>query len=309
MSSSDGLNVEPEIAEARGDPQPLTSVSPTGSAEQAACVSCGQRLPAQAPSPEVPGAQGGGFVYAVGRLRAEFPNEGVKKEFVQLTGVDPDALVQVSDLKDALVSPESRYLARHVCWVFRGQTSDSCSVVARDNRDLDELLDLLTTDEEEVIETLVGSPVTGVSSPCIAAGLVAVWPDQVLRFTMQEFIEALPGPEMPDATDQYRSAVRTLFTHLTQRAGNQGLADQHRALNYLALRYPQLYHLTFRLLREGKALIGVDAHSGFDRGRRLVVVRLVFRDQHTHLVERYQCTVDVTDLFPFLTASLSQTFD
>jgi PatG C-terminal len=65
----------------------------------------------------------------------------------------------------------------------------------------------------------------------------------------------------------------------------------------------------FRVLRDGKALVGVDARSDIAADRRVVAVRLVFREARSHLVERYHCTVDVTDMFPFLTSSLSQTFD
>jgi len=286
-------------------------VAPTSAdaPREAPCATCGQLpLPANPPVAVVSPHR---FVYAVGRLRAEFPDDGVAHEFAQLTGVDSRALVQAGDLKEALARPESRYLAYHICWVFGGPGGgDVCTVHPRDSHDIDELLDLLGGDDDDV-EALVGAPASpALVSACTAPGLAAVTPDQVLRFTMDEFVAALPAPDAGEgAADRYRQVVRDLFAQLTQRAGNLGTSDEHRALNFLALRYPPLYQLAFRVVGEGKALVGVDPRHATAGGRRVVSVRLVFRDHRSHLVERYHCTVDVTDLFPFLTSSLSQTFD
>jgi hypothetical protein len=292
---------------------PATQIAPTfADAPAEPCPTCGQPTPAPSQGAPAIATSPPRFVYAVGRLRAEFPDTGVAHEFAQLTGVDSRAMVQTEDLKNALSRPESRYLAKHVCWVFNGPGGgDVCTVHPRDRDDLDELLDLLADDDEDVVEALVGSPVapTLVSS-CTVQGLPAVTPDQVLRFTFDEFVRAMPVPQLEaDEEDAYRKVVRRVFAQLTRRAGNLGVSDEHRALNMLALRYPQLYHLAFRVLRDGKALVGVDARSDIAAGRRVVAVRLVFRDARSHLVERYHCTVDVTELFPFLTSSLSQTFD
>jgi PatG C-terminal/PatG Domain len=299
-------------AETPAEAVPATKIASTSEdAPAEPCVTCGQPMPAPSQSAPAIAASPPRFVYAVGRLRAEFPDTGVAHEFAQLTGVDSRAMVRTEDLKDALSRPESRYLVRHVCWVFHGPGGDVCTVHSLDRDDLDELLDLLASDDEDVVEALVGGPVapTLVSS-CTAPGLPAVTPDQVLRFTFDEFVRAMPVPHLEaDEEDAYRKVVRDLFAQLTQRAGNLGVSDEHRALNMLALRYPQLYHLAFRVVRDGKALVGVDARSDIATGRRVVAVRLVFRDARSQLVERYHCTVDVTDLFPFLTSSLSQTFD
>lgn len=276
------------------------------------CATCGQPLSATGrgtvPAIATSSAR---FVYGVGRLRAEFPDTGVAQEFAQLTGVDSRAMVRTEDLKDALSRPESRYLARQICWMFSGPGGDVCTVHPRDGDDLDELIDLLASDDEDVVEALVGGPVAPqFLASCTTPGLPAVTPDQVLRFTFDEFVRAMPAPDVKaDEEDAYRKVVRDLFAQLTQRGGNVGVSDEHRALNMLALRYPQLYHLAFRVLGEGKALVGVDARGDIAGDRRVVAVRLVFRDARSHLVERYHCSVDVTDLFPFLTSSLSQTFD
>jgi len=276
------------------------------------CVDCGQSAanPAAVASPAV----AGGYVYAVGRLHARFPSLGAEREYAQLTGADPDAVVHTGQLKDALAVAEHRYLARQMCWVFSGPTADACAVVARDERDLDELIDTLV-DDEQVVQALVGSPAGTLSpSPCLAAGLAVMWPDQLLSFSLDEFLDALPGPDEgkpPKGKDAepWRQTARSLFDHLTRRSENRGLTDEHRAMNYMALRYPQVYHLIFNAQREGKALIGVEPRLAAGGDRRLVDVRFVLRHANTHVVERYFCRVDTTDVFPFLTNPLTLTYD
>jgi hypothetical protein len=55
--------------------------------------------------------------------------------------------------------------------------------------------------------------------------------------------------------------------------------------------------------------VEVSARRADRGGRRLVAVRFTFRDQQTHLVERYQCQVDTSDLFCFKATPLTLTYD
>ena len=106
-----------------------------------------------------------------------------------------------------------------------------------------------------------------------------------------------------------RYVIRELFFRLTRRADNQGFSDINRAFNYAALRYPALYHATLRALDDGKALLSVEGRSAASSDRRLVFVRLIFRDRRTQIVDRYSCAVDVTGEFCFLAVPLSPTYD
>jgi hypothetical protein len=254
-------------------------------------------------------------VYAVGRLAARFPNLGVEKEFAQLVGgMRTAALVEVDQLKSVLREPENRYLGRHLCWVFVTQHVDTFTIAPHDAHDVAQLVDALApTADENVIQAVVGGPPNvPVPAQCVGPGLPVVAPERVLSFTMDEFIDSLPPTDedgqRPDESS-YRAVVGDLFSRLTRRADNRGIADEHRAFNYLALHYPPAYHTTVQALGEGKSLIGVDARHVHSGDRRLVSVRLAFRSRRTEVVERYQCLVDVTDLFPFLASPLSATYD
>jgi hypothetical protein len=295
---------------------PLGATPPPMAAPAQGCTNCPPlQRPDVAPSsaPVVPQF---GFVYAVGRIATRFPTLGVEKEFIQLIGsAQTTALVEVDQLKAVLSEPNNRYLGRHLCWVFVTQHVDAFMIVARDATEITQLVDALApSNDENVIQAVVGAAADGsLAAPgCPGLGLPAVAAEQLLSFTLDEFIDALPrddrdGEPVDDAAA--RAVVRDLFVRLTLRADNRGIADEHRALNYLALRYPPVYHMTTQALNEGKTLVGVDARHAHSSGRRLVAVRLVFRSRRTELVERYQCLVDVTDLFPFLVSPLSPTYD
>jgi hypothetical protein len=295
-----------------------STVSAAGAAP-GGCVNCGQPLTPLTSAGDAPAAvqmaRAGGFVYGVGRLNARFPSLGAEKEYAQLADGDPDAIVRTTDLKETLSKEQNRYLARQICWVFSGPGGDSFLVVPRDGDDLNELLDALSSDDSTV-HVVVGS--AALSTPgfgqCLSSGLPAVHPDQLLVFSRDSFLGALPEPGKDTSvksndTDAWKRTAASLFDHLTQRTDNHGLSDQHRALNYLALRYPAIYQLAFNEQAGGAPLIGVDARPAQIGGRRIIEIRFAFRHTQTHVVRRYICRVDVTDLFPFLTSSLTLTFD
>ena len=300
--------------------RPAPAADPAGVSQP--CATCGQPLPtglqtsmAQPTSPQTSMAAvppPGGFTYAVGRLTTQFPTLGVEKEFMQLVGEAPaSALVEVDQLKAVLENPQNRYLGRHLCWVFVIQHVDALTLIPRDADDVAQLVDALTLDENSV-QAVVGGPATWPApAGCFELGLPAVAPEQLLSFSIDEFIQSLPRDEKATGLEEssYRTVVRDLFTRLTRRSDNRGVADEHRALNYLALRYPPLYHATVQALGDGKALIGVDARHSHAGSRRVVSVRLTFRHRRNDVTERYRCLVDVTDLFPFLVSPLSLTYD
>jgi hypothetical protein len=270
-----------------------------------------------------------GFVYAIGRLTTQFPTLGVEKEFTQLTeGVEQGGLIETALLRRTLDAPENRYLGRHLCWVFTTQHVDTFAVLPRDDTDIARLVEMISpAASENIIHVMVGrSTRAELDSPCAGLGLPAVVADQLLAFTLDEFAEALPGgdttsveeasggdqaelPERDQDRKQFQAVVRELFLRLTRRAENRGIADEHRALNYVALRYPPIYHTAMQAYRENKMLVGIDARQSPSATRRVVAVRLTFRQRRTDIIERYHCLVDVTDVFPFLVSPLTVVYD
>jgi len=303
------------------EPTAMMGVEPQGATAPSVqpvqnCAHCGQMQNTGLTTSGAPLLPPVGFVYAVGHLTARFPTLGVEKEFTQLIEATPStALVEIDQLKAVLQEPESRYLGRHLCWVFVTQHVDAFTIAPRDTLEVTQLVDALgAANHEDLIQAVVGAPTdASVAAPgCAGLGLPTVAAEQLLSFTLDEFVEALPreddaGGQVEDSAA--RAVSRDLFNRLTQRTDNRGISDEHRALNYLALRYPPIYHMTISALSQGKSLVGVDARHAHNSGRRLVTVQLVFRSRRTDLTERYQCLVDITDLFPFLVRPLSPIYD
>jgi hypothetical protein len=286
------------------------------------CPTCGH------PTSQTPAAPSRSrSIYAVGRLSPQFPSIGVEKEFIQLAGAtEHRGPVERELLPRVLGEPDNRYLGRHLCWVFTAQHVDAFVVTPREGSDVGRLVDMVSSGSDDVLHVVIGSALpVGTDSPCSGLGIPLVVAEQFFAFTLEEFIEALfreqaPGQEPLASTasqtadrahhdDHSRAVVRDVFLRLTRRADNLGIADEHRALNYLALRYPALYHMALQAFLDGKTLVGVDVRHNYSLSRVVVSVRLTFRHRRDELVERYHCLVDVTEVFPFLASPLTLVYD
>ena len=289
-------------------------------AASAGCPTCGQ--PNLPPGTWAASAGWGQPVYAVGTLTAQTPSLGVEKELAQLTaGAHQGDQVEVELLQQVLRNPETSYIGWHLSWVFASEGVDTFTVLPRTETDLARLAEVLSpAGAEEAVHAVVGRTVPcPMDGPCAASGLPTVQADQVLAFTLQQFAEALSedersAGEKPAAARgkasraEFEAVVRRLFPRLTRGAGNHGLADEHRARNYLALRYPAIYHAVRQAEGDGKVLAGVDARHSHSADRRAVAVRLTVRNPRMDLTEHYQCLVDVTESFPFLITGLQPVY-
>jgi hypothetical protein len=252
------------------------------------------------------------FAYGIGRVGARFPSLGVEKEFAQAAGAGEFAGVADRErLSGVLKDPDNRYLADQMCWVFVAQGMDAFTLHWRDVADRDRLIDTIgAADETSPIDAVVGWVGDGTeASKCIGLGIPSVRIIQLLSFGRQEFVSGVPAPENADE-GQFRGAVEQTFDRIARRSDNTGQSDEHRALNYIALRYPALYRVTADAVTREMSLVTVDARrSPAGRARRVVEIRLVFRTRHDDNIEQYRCRVDVTEVFPFLTSPLEPTFD
>jgi hypothetical protein len=339
-SGSPGLSTEAQNSGSpnlpAGNPVPArAAASASGVAPVETCANCGQTLASQASRSSGASTQPGdwsGPVFGVGKIAPQISSAGVEKHIAQLAGGLSHGFVETTVLRDVLSVPENRYLGRYVCWVLTSQQVDAFSVVPRDEADIVRLVELLPSDEtENVIHVVIGQaglPAV-IGSSCAQAGLPLVVADQLLAFTLDEFASAMPDAEssrdgeqsyqatssVPAAAeglsrDQFNVIVREVFRRITQRTGNLGLSDEHRALNYVAVQYPKVYHAVAQAHREGKTLVDITARHSHSSARRLVAVELKFLNRQTDISERYQFTVDVTpdSPFPFLATRLQQTF-
>jgi hypothetical protein len=95
-----------------------------------------------------------------------------------------------------------------------------------------------------------------------------------------------------------------MIAALQDSTDNAGATDEHRALNYLAMRYPVIYARRPRFLGETFSLSGVDVRPSLLSGTRKLL-DVIFANRNTDFTEKFYVRVDVTEEFPFLVTRMS----
>lgn len=248
-------------------------------------------------------------VYAIGRIEPRFPSVGVEKEFAQIVGRSNAVGIDDGDLlRDTLADPANLHLARNLAWVLVTNDDDALVITPADRQDLADLIEVYSATDDGSIAVVVGAT-TWRSQRGYQLALPHCEAQQLLSFTLDSFVTSVPRPDGLEA-DVFEASVRSVFNRVRQRAGNTGLADHNRALNFVALRYPAIYEVAARAGSRSFALSGIDSHAtAAADGRRVTTIRLGFRSRTTDWVEQYSCRVDTTEVFPFVVSPLQQIFD
>jgi hypothetical protein len=248
------------------------------------------------------------YVYALGRVDPRFPRLAVEKELAQATGrAETTGLTDRQTLYTVLSQRQNRYLARQLCYVLTIEGLETYILQPRDPADLELLIEAVRpaarpTDVDVVIG--VRGPI---APPELCNGLMVpiVVFDQIYSFDIDALVQAIPRPEQI-AAEQFGPAAEELFMRIMQMADNAGATDEHRALNYLAVRYNAIYALAAERHGQNYALSAVDVRPSRLSGvRRIVDVIFSFSHRQTDVTERYFARVDVTEEFPFLVTRLS----
>lgn len=275
------------------------------------CGGCGRAVPAAdglgRPSEAYPP-----FVYAVGRLEPRIPSLGIEKEFAQATGRAETAnLTDRQALHAVLSDPQSRYLAKHLCYVLVIQGIDTYILRPRDPADYGVLVDAIgPSPQANDLHVVVG--LRGPLAPpdfCNGLMLPLVAFDQIYAFDADSLVAGLPKPDDLDE-ESFRSASRELFDRVMQITDNAGSSDEHRALNYCAVRYAQIYTNTAHAFASGRSLTAIETRpSRLSGSRSIQDVVFSYTNRTTDVTEKCFVRVDVTEEFPFLVTKLSPYYD
>jgi hypothetical protein len=288
--------------------------APTTSATKPAAVSL---VPQSCPTCGTTPATNGGaattaYVYAIGRIEPRFPRPSVEKEFVQATGrAETAGLTDRQAVQKVLSQRQNRYLARQLCWVMTIEGLETYLLTPRDPADLDLLVEALRpTPQPWDLDCVIG--IRGpIASPEKCNGLMVplVAFDQIYSFDRDTLIKAIPRPEKTTAKD-FAPAAEELFDRIMQMADNAGATDEHRALNYLAVRYQAIYANAADAFARNASLTGVDvAPSPLSGTRKVVNVVFSYTNRSTDVTDKFFCRVDVTEEFPYLVTKLSPYYD
>jgi len=272
-----------------------------------ACPTCGT-----APAGNGGAAAAPSYVYAIGRIEPRFPRVSAEKEFAQATGRAGTAgLTDRQALQAVLSKAENRYLVRQLCWVMTIEGLETYILVPRDPADYSLLVDALRpTPQPWDLDCVIGfrGPM---APPEMCNGLMVpiVAFDQIYSFDREALIKAIPRPEKTTAKD-FAPAAEELFDRIMQMTDNAGSTDEHRALNYLAVRYQAIYANAAEAFARNASLTGVYVvPSPLSGTRKVVDVIFSYTNRNTDVTEKFFCRVDMTEEFPFLVTKLSPHYD
>ncbi len=281
--------------------------APDAIAPRAGEGSCGCGAPA--------GEEGGAppsFVYAIGRIEARFPNLSMEREFAQAVGrADTSGKTDQQSFHTVLSKRENRYLARQMCWVLTVQGLETYLLLPRNPADIDLLTESVRArpnpNDIDVVIGLRGP----IAPPQMCNGLTVpiVAFDQIYSFDRAALLDAIPRPEQMSA-EQFGPAAEEVLHRILLMTDNAGATPEHRALNYLAMRYPGIYARAAEEFARDFALSGVEARPSVLSGARsIVTVVFAFTNRNTDYTEKFAVRCDVTGEFPFLVSKLAPYFD
>lgn len=252
------------------------------------------------------------YVYALGRVAPRFPRLSVEKEFAQATGrAETAGLTDRQALHSILSKRENRYLVRQLCWVLTIEGLETYILQPRDPADFDQLVEALREVPRPTDLNVVIGLRGPIAAPEMCNGLMVpiVIFDQVYTFDRDALIKAIPRPEKITAKE-FGPAAEELFDRIMQMTDNAGATDEHRALNYLAVRYPAIYTTAAEAFGRNSSLTAVDVYTSPLSGtRKIVDVIFSYTNRNTDVIEKFYVCVDVTEEFPFLVKKLSPYFD
>lgn len=252
------------------------------------------------------------FVYALGRIEPRFPTLAVEKEFAQVAGQgDTAGLTDRQALQSLLSERANRYLLRKLCWMFTIEGLETYLLHPRDPLDADLLLETLRPSPRATDVDVVIGVLGPIAPPELCNGLMVpiVVFEHLYSFDVDALLDSLPRPKGMKA-EQFEPAAEELFSRIMQMSDNAGATDADRALNYLSVRYPAIYHKVADRFAADAALASVYVRPSPLSGTRTIVEAIfAFTDRKTDVTEKHFVRVDVTEEFPFLVTKLSPYFD
>jgi hypothetical protein len=194
-----------------------------------------------------------------------------------------------------------------MCWVLSVAGIDAYVLQPIDQSDYTLLLEALRpSPRPSDIDVVIGlrgpiAPAEMCNGLMVPVALIT----HMYSFDADDLLGAIPRPKgAPDK--EFGTAARELFDRIMQMTDNAGSTDEHRALNYLAVRYPAIYAKVAEQFGRDFTLASVGARpSGLSATRSIVDVIFSFRSRANDFAELFFVRVDVTEEFPFMVKKLS----
>ena len=267
------------------------------------------------PTCAIPGAVPPSFVYAIGEIDWLPSNESLDQEISQVLEIRKEELKGLGRFeaqKKILLEPENRYIVRQLCWVLRIETLQTYILQPRDPADYKVLVDAFRPHSRENIDVIIG--VRGPIAPpevCNGLGLPIVVFDQLYSFDREMLIKSIPKPPKAKAKE-FEGGADDLFKRIQQMSDNHGATDEHRAVNYLAVRSSEIYKCAHDAVVDGYWLTSLDvvaSRLSGSRGRRIFDVVLTYTNPTSRVARKWFWRVDVTGEYPFIVTGQQEYYD
>jgi hypothetical protein len=254
------------------------------------------------------------YIYAIGKVTYRFPTKSIEKELAQAIGRRPtEETSRVTNeelVHKALTNIENRYLARQICYVFKIEGLETYILIPSDPSDIDRFTQALRPAGVGDVDVIIGrrGPVAS-AEMCNGLLIPIVTVDQIYSFDRDTLMKAIPKRK-GESEDQFKKTAEALFNHIIQIADNAGSTDEHRVINYLAVRYDEIYHRTQLMQDENYSLTAIDAlPSRLSVTRKILDVVFSYENRVNRAIQKWFVRVDGTEEFPFLVTPMQQYFD
>jgi hypothetical protein len=102
-------------------------------------------------------------------------------------------------------------------------------------------------------------------------------------------LKNIPKPEKTTKA-QFGPAAEELFNRIMQLTDNAGASDEHRALNYLAMRYPAIYARAAEAFAHDFSLTAVEVRpSPLSSTRKILDVIFAYTNRNTDFTRNLVC--------------------
>jgi hypothetical protein len=255
------------------------------------------------------------YVYAIGKVVHRFPNRSLERELAQVIGRKPERetkdLTRPEVAHKVLIDPDNRYIARQICYVLNIEGLETYILVPSNPLDIDRLAQAIRpAPAPGDIDVIIGRR-GPIASPQMCNGLMVpiVTVDHIYSFDRDTLIESIPKRK-GESEEQFKKTANAIFDHIIQIADNTGATDDHRALNYLAVRYDEIYHRTQLLQGENYSFTAIEVRpSRLSGTRKIVDVIFSYENRANRAIQKWFVRVDVTEEFPFLFSPLQEYFE
>jgi PatG C-terminal len=251
------------------------------------------------------------FVYALGRIQPRFPSRSIEKEYYQVIGrTETSGQTDYEAMRTALSQRQNRYLVRQICWIFSIEGIETYILKPVDPADFDLLVESLRAPPRGTdLDVIIGYR-GFMAEPEMCNGLVVpiVAFEQIYSFDVDTLMKSLPKKEK--TRRDYTTKSEEVLYRIMQMADNVGATDEHRCLNYLAVRYPAYYEKTAEMHENDYSLTRIDVRPSRLTGvEKIMDCIFTYTNRKTDVDEKWYCRVSLSGLFPHLVTKLSPYYD